>query len=174
MCPLLSGHCTWGKIALRSVYSKQRLYFEYYLDRNYSRVDKAVFIPLPHYVIERDIWCNKYCLLVMNQSLRESFLIVSRECFFKPVERQRSNCFVDGTLKIIDKIRQYWWILLLNGGFQCEENKVSTAVVDWEYSVKQYKNRQCIKFCPAFMFFFNIVITYYNLIFISMLMEAIT
>ena len=139
------------------------------MDRNYSWVDTAVFIPLSYSVIERDIWCNKYCLLVINQSLTESFLIVSRECFFKPVERQRSSCFVDGTLIIIEKIRQHWWMLLLNGAFQCEENKVSTVVLDWEYSVKQYKNRQCIKFCAAFMFFCNIVITYYNLIFISML-----
>ena len=167
--PLLSWHCTWRNIALRSVYSKQPLYFEYYVDRNSSLVDTAVFIPLPHSAIERDIWCNKYCLSVINQSLTERFLIVSRECFFKPVEIQRSSCFVDGTLKIIERIRQHWWRLLLNGGFHCEKNKVSTVVLDWEYSVKQYKNRQCIKFFAAFMFFFNIVITYYNLIFISML-----
>ena len=139
------------------------------MDRNYSWVDTAVFIPLSYSVIERDIWCNKYCLLVINQSLTECFLIVSRECFFKPVEIQRSSCFVDGTLKIIERIRQHWWRLLLNGGFQCEENKVSTVVLDWEYSVKQYKNRQCINFCAAFMFCCNVVITYYNLFFISML-----
>ena len=85
------GTLVYG-VFIQNLYTACFLYFGYYLDRNSIRVDTAAFSPFLHFVIEKDIWWNKYCLLVNSflkmicyrillQSLTESLLAVSSERF---------------------------------------------------------------------------------------------